>query len=94
MRQNANLFINLLNMMLSTGKIEVAHRRLHALTRHLFKGIPELQSHKDVSYLRDTLFLDMTEDEAVEAFEQEISTAIKDSRTVKINWAFHGAKHG
>jgi phosphatidylinositol-4,5-bisphosphate 3-kinase len=74
-RRNANLFINLLNMMLSTG-------------------IPELKTHQDVSYLRETLFLDETEDRAVELFEQEIANAIKDSGTVKINWAFHGAKHG
>jgi len=47
-----------------------------------------------VSYLRDTLFLDHTEAKALEFFEQEIATAIKDSGSVKINWAFHGAKHG
>ncbi|EDQ90091.1 PI3K-CA alpha [Monosiga brevicollis MX1] len=73
-RQNASLFINLLNMMLSTG-------------------IPELTTHKDVSYLRETLFLDDTEEQAVAKFEDEIAIAIRDSNTVKINWAFHGYKH-
>eukprot|EP00052_Salpingoeca_macrocollata_P004776 m.43448 g.43448 ORF g.43448 m.43448 type:complete len:1025 (+) comp14443_c0_seq1:121-3195(+) len=73
-RQNANLFINLLNMMLSTG-------------------IPELRSHEDVKYLRETLCLDMSEVEAAEQFMVEIDVALRNSKSVKVNWAFHGAKH-
>jgi len=73
-RRNANLFINLLNMMLSTG-------------------IPELKTHKDVGYLKETLFLDRSEEEALKAFDEEIATARKDSNTVRVNWACHGIKH-
>ncbi len=40
---------------------------------HPRKGIPELKSHKDVMYLRETLCLDMTEEEAAEAFMNEVS---------------------
>ena len=53
MRRKANLFINLLNMMLSTG-------------------IPELRSHGDVEYLRGTLFLDDSEETAVDNFLKEV----------------------
>lgn len=35
-------------------------------------GIPELQSHEDVDYLRQTLFLDMTEEQAAVAFMEEV----------------------
>jgi phosphatidylinositol-4,5-bisphosphate 3-kinase len=73
-RKNANLFINLLSMMISTG-------------------IPELRSHEDVMYLRETLCLDKTEAEAAELFMAEIDTALRDSKTVRVNWAFHGYKH-
>lgn len=73
-RRNADLFINLLNMMLATG-------------------IPELRSRDDVNYLRDTLFLQLSEDEAAERFMVEIDTALRDSKTVKVNWAFHGVAH-
>lgn len=73
-RKNANLFINLLNMMLSTG-------------------IPELQSHDDVRYLRNTLCLDMTDDEAKVAFGAELDKALKDSWSVRVNWAIHIAAH-
>eukprot|EP00051_Salpingoeca_urceolata_P008583 m.107159 g.107159 ORF g.107159 m.107159 type:complete len:1015 (-) comp15835_c0_seq1:121-3165(-) len=75
-RRKANLLINLLNMMLSTG-------------------IPELRSHEDVAYLRETLCLDMeSESQAADHFMKEIDQALKDSKTVKVNWAFHSAKHG
>lgn len=73
-RRNADLFINLLNMMMPTG-------------------IPELRSRDDVNYLRDTLYLGISEDEAAERFMQEIDTALRDSKTVKVNWAFHGVRH-
>eukprot|EP00040_Diaphanoeca_grandis_P031058 m.185002 g.185002 ORF g.185002 m.185002 type:complete len:1048 (-) comp32214_c7_seq1:67-3210(-) len=73
-RRRANLLINLLNMMLSTG-------------------IPELQSHDDVAYLRNTLCLEMEDKEAGDEFMREIDQALKDSYSVRINWAFHIAAH-
>lgn len=73
-RRHANVFINLLNMMLSTG-------------------IPELKSHKDVNYLRQTLFLDSTDEAAAESFMTEIDIALKDSWSVRVNWAVHIAAH-
>lgn len=73
-RRRANLLINLLNMMLSTG-------------------IPELQSHDDVAYLRNTLCLEIEEEKAGEEFMREIEQALKDSWSVRINWATHIAAH-
>ena len=64
-RRHADLFINLLNMMLATGV-----RTCHGL----MPGIPELRSRDDVNYLRDTLFLQAkSEDEAADHFMQEVS---------------------
>lgn len=73
-RSKANLLINLLNMMLSSG-------------------IPELQSHDDVAYLRNTLCLEMTDEGASDAFDAEIDQALKDSWSVRVNWAAHIAAH-
>jgi phosphatidylinositol-4,5-bisphosphate 3-kinase len=73
-RKKANLFINLLNMMLSTG-------------------IPELQSKDDVAYLQSTLCLDVSDEEAGELFMGEIDQALKDSWSVRVNWAAHIAAH-
>eukprot|EP00730_Choanoeca_flexa_P008408 TRINITY_DN12483_c0_g1_i4.p1 TRINITY_DN12483_c0_g1~~TRINITY_DN12483_c0_g1_i4.p1 ORF type:complete len:1013 (+),score=316.78 TRINITY_DN12483_c0_g1_i4:28-3066(+) len=71
-----------------------AHVFINLLNMMLMTGIPELTSHKDVSYLRETLYLDLDEKAALDAFQKEIDLAVKGSNTVKINWAFHGAKHG
>jgi phosphatidylinositol-4,5-bisphosphate 3-kinase len=73
-REKANMFINLLNMMLSTG-------------------IPELKTHDDVAYLRNTLCLDMTEAEAAASFDSEIDKALKESWSVRVNWAAHIMAH-
>lgn len=73
-RRKANLFINLLNMMLSTG-------------------IPELQTRVDVRYLQTTLCLEVTDQEAAQMFDAEIDQALKDSWSVRANWAAHILAH-
>lgn len=45
---------------------------INLLNMMLSTGIPELQSHKDVSYLREVLFLDLDEDQAISKFEYEV----------------------
>ena len=57
-------------------------------------GIPELTTHEDVFYLRETLCLHMTEEAAAEAFMQEIDIALRDSWSVRLNWMAHIAAHG
>lgn len=77
-RSHANLFINLLNMMLSTGlcggwgAVFCFMCECCAYPHPAPPGIPELQSHEDVDYLRQTLFLDMTEEQAAVAFMEEV----------------------
>ncbi|GBP26146.1 Phosphatidylinositol 4,5-bisphosphate 3-kinase catalytic subunit delta isoform [Eumeta japonica] len=77
---------------------ETAFKILHR-HRHLFlslfsmmisTGLPELNTEKDLQYLRDTLVLDLPEDKAVEHFKQKFNEAISTSKTwTTINWALH-----
>eukprot|EP00037_Helgoeca_nana_P032940 m.416038 g.416038 ORF g.416038 m.416038 type:complete len:1031 (+) comp29813_c0_seq1:105-3197(+) len=66
---------------------------INLLNMMLSCGIPELQSHDDVAYLRNTLCLDMSEEEAGNEFMKEIDQALKDSWSVRVNWAAHIAAH-
>lgn len=66
---------------------------INLLNMMLSCGIPELQSHDDVAYLRNTLCLDMSEEEAGNEFLKEIDQALKDSWSVRVNWAAHIAAH-
>eukprot|EP00038_Savillea_parva_P019908 m.29625 g.29625 ORF g.29625 m.29625 type:complete len:1049 (-) comp4612_c0_seq1:212-3358(-) len=66
---------------------------INLLNMMLACGIPELQSHDDVAYLRNTLCLDMSEEEAGNEFMKEIDQALKDSWSVRVNWAAHIAAH-
>lgn len=67
-------------MMLSTGKgaeLGLCCRVRRPVTHNLLycaTGIPELKTHKDVAYLKETLFLDRSEEEALKAFKEEVRT--------------------
>ncbi|XP_076048999.1 phosphatidylinositol 4,5-bisphosphate 3-kinase catalytic subunit delta isoform-like [Oratosquilla oratoria] len=52
-------------------------------------GLPELQSEKDLNYLRETLKLDMTEEAALQHFRDKFAEALSNSWKTSINWAFH-----
>ncbi|XP_055310433.1 phosphatidylinositol 4,5-bisphosphate 3-kinase catalytic subunit beta isoform [Sitodiplosis mosellana] len=52
-------------------------------------GLPELSSEKDLNYLRDTLVLDMSEEEARDHFRQKFSEALLNSWKTSLNWASH-----
>ena len=56
-------------------------------------GIPELQSLDDVSYVRKTLAVEKTEDEALDYFVQNFSSAYKDQWATKFDWFFHRLKN-
>ncbi len=79
-RRQASLLINLLNMMLCTGVTKSSRQPLlrFCLTASSFTnlcchtGIPELQSHEDVDYLRETLCLGLTEEAAADNFMKEV----------------------
>ncbi|KAH8381475.1 hypothetical protein KR093_005397 [Drosophila rubida] len=52
-------------------------------------GLPELSSEKDLNYLRETLVLDYTEEEAREHFQAKFSEALANSWKTSLNWASH-----
>lgn len=56
-------------------------------------GIPELQSLDDVGYLRKTLAVEKTEQEALEYFQQQLNEAHGGAWTTKLDWFFHWVKH-
>eukprot|EP00007_Cunea_sp_BSH-02190019_P008525 CAMPEP_0174246080 /NCGR_PEP_ID=MMETSP0417-20130205/41892_1 /TAXON_ID=242541 /ORGANISM="Mayorella sp, Strain BSH-02190019" /LENGTH=1374 /DNA_ID=CAMNT_0015325931 /DNA_START=40 /DNA_END=4164 /DNA_ORIENTATION=- len=69
LRRNANTFINLFAMMLSTG-------------------IPELQSERDIEYLRDAFALGMSEEEAGKHFVKLLYQSLN-TKATQINFAIH-----
>jgi phosphatidylinositol-4,5-bisphosphate 3-kinase len=56
-------------------------------------GIPELQSLDDIGYVRKTLAVEKTEEEAVLYFTQQLNLAYKDQKYTKIDWFFHALKN-
>ncbi|XP_030073072.1 phosphatidylinositol 4,5-bisphosphate 3-kinase catalytic subunit beta isoform isoform X2 [Microcaecilia unicolor] len=55
----------------------------------LTAGLPELTSVKDIQYLKDSLALGKTEDEALKQFRQKFDEALRESWTTKVNWMAH-----
>ncbi|CAG9803397.1 unnamed protein product [Chironomus riparius] len=52
-------------------------------------GLPELSSDKDLNYLRETLVLDLTEDEALRHFRSKFDEALQNSWKTSLNWFSH-----
>ncbi|XP_008468953.2 phosphatidylinositol 4,5-bisphosphate 3-kinase catalytic subunit delta isoform-like [Diaphorina citri] len=52
-------------------------------------GLPELSSEKDVNYLRETLVLDLTEEDAIKHFRSKFGEALANSWKTSLNWASH-----
>jgi phosphatidylinositol-4,5-bisphosphate 3-kinase len=55
----------------------------------LSAGIPELRTASDIGYLRKTLNLEVSEDEAVKQFNKRLKEAVDNSWKTSINWAVH-----
>ena len=51
--------------------------------------MPELQSIEDISYFRNKLVLDESEDKARKFFNEQFERAVKLSYTTKLDWVFH-----
>ncbi|CAG2164937.1 unnamed protein product [Oppiella nova] len=62
-------------------------------TMMLSTGIPELQSMEDISYLRQTLQVEKTSDEALKYFETQLDEAHGGAWSTKLDWFFHSVKH-
>ncbi|CAG5109135.1 5-bisphosphate 3-kinase catalytic subunit beta isoform (Mus musculus) [Cotesia congregata] len=52
-------------------------------------GLPELSCEKDLNYLRDTLVLEMSEEEAQNHFRSKFNEALVNSWKTSLNWASH-----
>ncbi|XP_067828170.1 phosphatidylinositol 4,5-bisphosphate 3-kinase catalytic subunit alpha isoform isoform X3 [Heptranchias perlo] len=59
----------------------------------LGSGMPELQSFDDIAYIRKTLALDKTEQEALEYFTKQMNDAHHGGWTTKMDWIFHTIRH-
>uniref|UniRef100_A0A3Q3LZU3 phosphatidylinositol-4,5-bisphosphate 3-kinase n=1 Tax=Mastacembelus armatus TaxID=205130 RepID=A0A3Q3LZU3_9TELE len=52
-------------------------------------GLPELSSFKDIQYLKDSLALGKSEDEALKNFKVKFNEALRESWKTKVNWMMH-----
>ncbi|KAG7273822.1 hypothetical protein CRUP_011114 [Coryphaenoides rupestris] len=52
-------------------------------------GLPELSSFKDIQYLKDSLALGKTEEEALKNFKVKFNEALRESWKTKVNWMMH-----
>ncbi|XP_037386739.1 phosphatidylinositol 4,5-bisphosphate 3-kinase catalytic subunit beta isoform isoform X2 [Pygocentrus nattereri] len=59
----------------------------------LTAGLPELTSVKDIQYLKDSLALGKTDEEALKQFRQKFDEALRESWTTKVNWMAHNVAH-
>jgi phosphatidylinositol-4,5-bisphosphate 3-kinase len=59
----------------------------------LSTGIPELQSMDDISYLRQTLQVEKSRNEALKYFETQLDEAHGGAWSTKLDWFFHCVKH-
>uniref|UniRef100_A0A7N8XKC8 phosphatidylinositol-4,5-bisphosphate 3-kinase n=1 Tax=Mastacembelus armatus TaxID=205130 RepID=A0A7N8XKC8_9TELE len=55
----------------------------------LTAGLPELTSVKDIQYLKDSLALGKSDEEALKQFRQKFDEALRESWTTKVNWMAH-----
>ncbi len=62
-------------------------------TMMLSCGIPELQSLDDMEYLRKTLAVEKTEEEALLYFQSKFNDAYGGAWTCKLDNLFHWIKH-
>ncbi|MBN3326200.1 PK3CD kinase, partial [Atractosteus spatula] len=52
-------------------------------------GLPELSSSKDIQYLKESLALGKTEEEALKHFKVKFNEALRESWKTKVNWMAH-----
>lgn len=69
-------------------------RRHGLLFLHLFAlmkaaGLPELSCSKDIQYLKDSLALGKTDEEALKQFRLKFNEALRESWKTKVNWLAH-----
>ncbi|KAK3090339.1 hypothetical protein FSP39_011033 [Pinctada imbricata] len=70
-----------------------ANLMISLFTMMLSCGIPELQTLDDISYLRKTLQVENTEEQALNYFIEQFRSAYGDQWTTKVDWMFHYFRH-
>nr|XP_039250663.1 phosphatidylinositol 4,5-bisphosphate 3-kinase catalytic subunit beta isoform-like [Styela clava] len=55
----------------------------------LSSGLPELTSLEDLNYLRESLALHVSEEQARKQFRSKFNKALKDAWSTSLNWFFH-----
>ena len=58
----------------------------------LSAGLPELRSLDDIGYLRKTLVLSLSEEDAIKDFRKKFDHAIKNSFSTSMNWFAHNVR--
>ncbi|XP_020608152.1 phosphatidylinositol 4,5-bisphosphate 3-kinase catalytic subunit beta isoform-like [Orbicella faveolata] len=58
----------------------------------LSAGLPELRSLDDIGYLRKTLVLSLSEEDAIKDFKKKFDHAINNSFSTSMNWFAHNVK--
>ncbi|XP_074654318.1 phosphatidylinositol 4,5-bisphosphate 3-kinase catalytic subunit delta isoform-like [Tubulanus polymorphus] len=56
-------------------------------------GIPELSGADDIHYLRDTLAVNLTDEEALKHFRNKFNDAIRNGWKTQLNWVAHNVAH-
>lgn len=64
-------------------------RGLHLFALMRAAGLPELSCSKDIQYLKDSLALGKTEEEALKHFRVKFNEALRESWKTKVNWLAH-----
>ncbi|MEQ2203010.1 hypothetical protein XENOCAPTIV_022534 [Xenoophorus captivus] len=87
-RHNSNIMVK------DDGQAYLAIRQHANLFINLFSmmlgsGMPELQSFDDIAYIRKTLALDKSEQEALDYFMKQMNDAHHGGWTTKMDWIFH-----
>ncbi|XP_067423455.1 phosphatidylinositol 4,5-bisphosphate 3-kinase catalytic subunit delta isoform isoform X2 [Emydura macquarii macquarii] len=62
---------------------------LHLFALMKAAGLPELSCSKDIQYLKDSLALGKTDDEALKHFRLKFNEALRESWKTKVNWLAH-----
>lgn len=84
-------------MMLPTGipELQVQNKILIQIfldCLHFYYSL-SLQSVDDIGYLRKTLAVEKTEEEALQYFQNQFFEAYGGAWTTKLDWFFHSVKH-
>ncbi len=92
------LYFDLCRFMELCGKAYVCLRHhsnvfITLFTMMLSCGIPELQTLDDIGYLRKTLAVEKTEQEALQYFQSQLNDAYGGAWTTKLDWFFHWVKN-